>query len=469
MVKKRRKTKPTETKEKILPDPDPNSEDFMYDEVDKFHRNKDKILLDARKKDEESEIEESENEEVLGLDSDSDDEEEEQDEEEEENEEEDENEEESSDEGEEKGLPSDQAWGKIKKQFYSADVEDADVYASDEEAELAAQEEEAEALSLQKRMAARLDEEDFYTVEQDEDEEDEGEKDDLVTKDLTKLSKREKLQILNKDSPELLPLVNEYQECLKELKLYYSPLLKLSQEVNSSMTKECKLFVQMKHQLLMNYLVNISFYLAMKAKKEDLKGHPIVDVLYRHRELLSQMKDTHEKLIAEYETIENNLLEAKEQEGIVPPTADLIATKLDKPKKKKKVKTKQLKKKEADDDEEEEEVDPLAYYNAIKQQIEKKKLSKKQGIDEEEEENKVREEFDEDGKRMITYEMSKNKGLTRQRRKELRNPRVKHKMKFKKAKIKHKGQVREVQIEQNRYGGELTGIKSTLSRSVRIK
>jgi len=33
--------------------------------------------------------------------------------------------------------------------------------------------------------------------------------------------------------------------------------------------------------------------------------------------------------------------------------------------------------------------------------------------------------------------MSKNKGLTRHRRKELRNPRVKHKMKFKKAKVKH--------------------------------
>ena len=37
--------------------------------------------------------------------------------------------------------------------------------------------------------------------------------------------------------------------------------------------------------------------------------------------------------------------------------------------------------------------------------------------------------------------MSKNKGLMRKRRKELKNPRVKHKMKFKKAVIKHKGQV----------------------------
>lgn len=38
--------------------------------------------------------------------------------------------------------------------------------ASDEEGELAAQEEEVEAMTLQKRMAARLDEEDFFNVQE---------------------------------------------------------------------------------------------------------------------------------------------------------------------------------------------------------------------------------------------------------------------------------------------------------------
>lgn len=37
--------------------------------------------------------------------------------------------------------------------------------ASDEEAELAAEEEEEEALSLQKRMAERLDEDDFFAFD----------------------------------------------------------------------------------------------------------------------------------------------------------------------------------------------------------------------------------------------------------------------------------------------------------------
>lgn len=44
-------------------------------------------------------------------------------------------------------------------------------------------------------------------------------------------------------------------------------------------------------------------------------------------------------------------------------------------------------------------------------------------------------------KRAITYEMSKNKGLTPHRKKEQRNPRVKHKLKYRKALIRRKGAV----------------------------
>ena len=39
------------------------------------------------------------------------------------------------------------------------------------------------------------------------------------------------------------------------------------------------------------------------------------------------------------------------------------------------------------------------------------------------------------------FQIEKNKGLTARKKKELRNPRVKHRMKFKKAKTRRKGQV----------------------------
>jgi len=50
-----------------------------------------------------------------------------------------------------------------------------------------------------------------------------------------------------------------------------------------------------------------------------------------------------------------------------------------------------------------------------------------------------------------------------------RNPRVKKKLKFAKALIRRKGQVREVRAsEAEGYAGEATGIRARLGRSRRI-
>jgi len=46
-----------------------------------------------------------------------------------------------------------------------------------------------------------------------------------------------------------------------------------------------------------------------------------------------------------------------------------------------------------------------------------------------------------DEKRAITYQISRNKGLTPKRKKEQRNPRVKHRKKFRKAIIRRRSQV----------------------------
>ena len=64
---------------------------------------------------------------------------------------------------------------------------------------------------------------------------------------------------------------------------------------------------------------------------------------------------------------------------------------------------------------------------------------------------------------------AKNKGLTPHRQKEQRNPRVKHRMKFRQANIRRKGQIREPRKELKRYAGELSGIKATMVRSVKLK
>jgi len=75
-----------------------------------------------------------------------------------------------------------------------------------------------------------------------------------------------------------------------------------------------------------------------------------------------------------------------------------------------------------------------------------------------------------DGKRAITYAIAKNKGLMPRRKKEVRNPRVKKRKKFDE-KMKKLGSVRQVYKGgegRGGYGGELTGIKTNVVKSIKL-
>ena len=76
-----------------------------------------------------------------------------------------------------------------------------------------------------------------------------------------------------------------------------------------------------------------------------------------------------------------------------------------------------------------------------------------------------------DGKRGISYTIEKNKGLAPKRKKEVRNPRVKKRKKFeeKQKRLKSIRQVYKPEREgKGGYGGEMTGIKKGLVRSVKL-
>ncbi len=81
----------------------------------------------------------------------------------------------------------------------------------------------------------------------------------------------------------------------------------------------------------------------------------------------------------------------------------------------------------------------------------------------------VQEEIEE--RRSAGYKIMKNKGLTRIRKKEVRNSRVKYRNKFEDAVMRRKGQVQDKIREgtsNGDYDGEETGLRTHLKRSTRL-
>ncbi|KAI8077851.1 Sas10 C-terminal domain-containing protein [Halteromyces radiatus] len=268
-------------------------DDIEHDSEDEFHDSRGEILLDAEPEQEE----ESENE-IYGLDgldqADSSSEEDDEDDEEEEEIEE-------------------TTWGTSKKAYYNAD-EGSDL---DE-----MREEEEEALKIQKQRLAELDEADFvddtlpgWGIGAEANKEADRQLVDTVTKELDDISfdvsssvatrrknlpVAEKIKILQNESPELLDLLNEFKdknETLNDL----TDLINRIKE-NGKQDQEAAKFIIFQHQLLMNYLTNISFYFTLKASgTNDIRNHPVIAVLVELRGAIEKMHKLETKLGSQLE------------------------------------------------------------------------------------------------------------------------------------------------------------------------
>lgn len=372
-------------------------------------------------------------------------------------------------------LPDVRAWGQKRRSFYNTDYVDQDYGGFNEKDAEAAEREEEEAKVIQKRLVEQLDEGDFLldmfskeSLQKDRNVEEE----EMIRTDLSKLSKKQKLALFQKESPEFFGLVEDFKVHMTEIQQKIEPVLILI-EKGKIPASSADIYVRTKYHLVLNYCVNIAFYLLLKAKRIGVQSHPVVHRLYQYRQLLKQLKPVDKIMIPQLEGI---LAVVHDGDEITP----LVRDNTNHGGKTKAAKKKTLKFLSSFREEAKNNDDRLTKLPARLTVVSESgimadrrvaDLNRKDssGESELEKDENVEEEEKEEEKRGITYQIAKNKGLTPHRKKEQRNPRVKHRNKFRKARICRKGQVREPRKEVKKYGGEISGIKIGVVKSIKLK
>lgn len=484
---------------------DVDSDDFYHDEIDDFHADQEKMLLgdDGFRANLSSREEE---EEIMPI-TDEEDEDDDLDEEAAEEEFEDDDDQDSFHKSDmesdlddkfddDDGFPGLGAWGK-KSSFFGADFADEDRGKSyrleDEEKALAEEEAGTELnkinLAPLKHKGVCLDEHEFKVAKN------QVYVKEALKKDLDNLAVGYRKKIFKKESPEYYLVVNDFRNLMKEFNERLSPLYEL---VEAGRIKgQGAEYICLKRSLILHYCLNISFYMMLKSKGKPTDNHPVIKRLSQYRELLNHYKGADKKLKPEIDYILEKLKNGKdiefnsegEEESLgVDRSTSVKHETLKRPieenmsevsKKSKRQKVKPT----SNQIETETEKEVTSLYMDMKKKQRDAQLLLSSSDDEDDlqdeeydlNESKDLEEFGdgdetfEDGKRTITYQIAKNKGLLPYRNKEYRNPRVRNRMKYRRAKIRRKGQVREPRREITKYGGELTGIRKDVSRSIKIK
>uniref|UniRef100_A0AAV1UQI2 Sas10 C-terminal domain-containing protein n=1 Tax=Peronospora matthiolae TaxID=2874970 RepID=A0AAV1UQI2_9STRA len=401
-------------------------------------------------------------------------------------------------------------WGQSRKTFYSADTAE---YELESDEEVAKDEEEA-ALELQRKQVELMDDEDFgidapETDGEEEEEEEEGamtiqevvvDDEELVSeqlagiaaladngaggaetveqvhKDFSKMSKQDKLQIVNQSAPELLGLISELDSTTKELAEVVTPaVLKLRPVRRKPRQLQMGLrYLMTRQNLLLNYSANISFYLLLRAEGKSVSDHPVLMHLLLLKKQLNKLRTIDEVLNGQLQDLLTKELPT-EPPSVVDDGLGQFFTKSDRKRSSnaEKVSAKKTTKKPkvaAKVSAEELAEAERFYEEAVRDQTALKKAKKELYTHETPALASSDEESGEAGKRGASYQIMKNKGLKAHKSKLNRNPRVKKRMQYRKAVIRRKGQVRDVRVgEAGKYGGETTGIKSNLTRSRKIR
>ncbi|RYY33773.1 hypothetical protein EON62_03920, partial [archaeon] len=116
-----------------------------------------------------------------------------------------------------------------------------------------------------------------------------------LTKDLSTLSRKAKLDIVLADTPELLGLLDELKAKVAEIRRSLEPIMAAVKEGRVK-TQRGLSYLEVKHQLLLSYIINITFYLLLKAEGKPVRNHPVIDAIVHIRTLLDKMRPLDAKM-----------------------------------------------------------------------------------------------------------------------------------------------------------------------------
>jgi len=116
-----------------------------------------------------------------------------------------------------------------------------------------------------------------------------------VAKNLDKMSKKEKLDFLQQESPELLELVRDFKEKLNELQ---ETLLHLFKCIKSGQIPQSNAsdFIINKTKLYLMYCSHLCFYFVLKSQRSSVENHPIIKNILQYRNLCKQLSSIDQKL-----------------------------------------------------------------------------------------------------------------------------------------------------------------------------
>ncbi|CDO68259.1 hypothetical protein BN946_scf184842.g22 [Trametes cinnabarina] len=429
------------------------------------------------------------------------------------------------DDGSDESESEEEGWGTKKSAYYSSNAQEID--SEDEEAiEL----EEQEAKRLQTKAREAMAEDDFGLDDVAEGlPETDGIVDEPAQPTVQQLpqDKQSLLRHLEKTNPEALALANDWDDVAHGLMKAQAKIAKLEAEDPAALSLS---MMHLHYQALLTYATTLAFYLHLRASEkyiqrpELLRSHPILPRLLQLKQSLVTLEDLdfaassddedesglsgEDDLSLDEDDLsldEDELMEdartftsarrtgarsaaiggdddipyrerkkekeariakevAKAREGAgadlddVDPELEMDAAEK---------KAKKRRREESESEDEGGEAD--GYYELVKRKSKEKKEKKKQEYEAARAADRYVEEESVDGPRSLTRAILKNKGLTPKRSKSVRNPRVKKRQKYEKAKKKVASQkaIYRGGVDANRYTGEKTGISQTV-KSVRL-